>query len=39
MRKGNGAMAPGTGIHFVLSEFRVYPELQTMLDGVHAVPD
>lgn len=32
-------MAPGLGIHLVLSELTVYPDLHTTFAGSHCVPD
>lgn len=39
MKNGKGIIAPGSGIHLVLSEFTVYPDLHITLLGSHSVPD
>lgn len=39
IKKGNGTIVPGSGMHLVLSELTVYPVLHTILEGSHAVPD
>jgi len=39
IKKGNGTIAPGFGIHFVFSSFTLYPDFHTTKEGSHFVPD
>jgi hypothetical protein len=39
MKNGKGTIAPGSGMHFVSSEFNVYPSSHITFDGSHCVPE